>query len=210
MAKNETPKQGPTTAEQLAVALAAEQKAVEDKQLELDEAASFKTLVKAGAKPLADVKEAWLLFLDAVKRLDDLTKEQAVAVKAAKEHAAANGLQSVAQDLGHGPLVATSMANMADVPWPCVMNPTFYVSQFPNDEARWMNIQLALNQGAPVVAPGVSNEQIAKALLSGVSVPELQSKGIESPELKKLQSDASGWFGFKPKKAAVQSAVTAQ
>lgn len=184
--------------------MANEQKKLEqspqEKLAALDEAASFKTLVSACAKDLGNVKDGWALVLDAIKNIDEQVKAQKAARDAAHAFASANGLQSQSIELGHEPLVAHSMLNMSELPWPAVMRPVFYVSQFPDKESLWMNIQLTLNQGQPVLTQGVqSSESIARALLNGMRPGEAQSA---PPEAVAKKAESSNWFGFRPPKAA--------
>lgn len=166
----------------------------------LDEAASFKTLVSACSSDLGVIKDSYALALEAIKSIDDKVKLQSAATAAAKDFAAKNGLTSQAIELGHEPLVAHSMLNMSELAWPAVMRPMFYFSQFPSKNDLWMNIQLTLNQGQPVLAMGgqQDNEAIARALLNGMRPNEIQNSPLEAVAEK---SSMSNWFGFRPKAA---------
>jgi hypothetical protein len=172
----------------------------QDKLAALESAASFKALVESCAKDLGNIKDGWALVLDAIKSIDDKVKLQEAAVAAAKDFAAQNGLQSSATVLGHEPLVAHSMLNMSELAWPAVLRPMFYVCQFPDKESLWMNIQLTLNQGQPLLVLGghQNSEQIARALLNGMRPNEVQSS---PPEAIAKKSEASNWFGFRPPSA---------
>jgi len=175
--------------------------APQDKLNALDEAASFKVLVGSCTKELGDIKDGWALVLDAIKSIDDKVKAQAVAANAAKAFAAQNALQSAAVELGHEPLVAHSMLNMSELAWPAVLRPMFYVCQFPSKNDLWMNIQLTLNRGQPVLVLGghQNSEAIARALLNGMRPNEIQSS---PPAVIESKAQASNWFGFRPTKAA--------
>ncbi len=183
--------------EQLAAAVQAKRQALLDKMASLDEAASFKTLVGSCAKELGDILDGWSLVLDAIKRIDDKVKSQAIANKVAREFAAQNGLQSQSVELGHEPLVAHSMVNMSTLPWPAVLRPVFYICQFPTKADLWMNVQLTLNSGQPVLSLGgqQDSETIARALLNGMRPNEIQTAPVEAVAEK---SKASQWFGFRP------------
>lgn len=173
----------------------------QEKLAALDDAASFKALVASCTKELGDIRDGWALVLDAIKSIDDKVKLQAAAVSAAKDFAAQNGLQSNAVVLGHEPLVAHSMLNMSELPWPAVMRPVFYICQFPDKESLWMNIQLTLNNGQPVLVQGGNrnSEQLARALLNGMRPNEAQAA---PPEVIETKAKAANWFGFRPTKAA--------
>ncbi len=136
-------------------------------------------------------------WLDAIKRIDDKVKSQAIANKVAREFAAQNGLQSQSVELGHEPLVAHSMVNMSTLPWPAVLRPVFYICQFPTKADLWMNVQLTLNSGQPVLSLGgqQDSETIARALLNGMRPNEIQTAPVEAVAEK---SKASQWFGFRP------------
>ena len=174
-----------------------------EKLAQLDQAASFQALVASCKDELAAIRDGWSTVLDAIASIDAKVKLQKLAAEVAQGFANENGLRAEALVLGHEPLVAHSMLNMSELPWPAVMRPVFYVSQFPKDQYGnqpdlWMNIQLTLNNGQPVHASGSTSETIARALLNGMRPGDVQSAPFDAV---KTQSSMGKWFGFNPRAA---------
>lgn len=193
--------------------------------VELERAASLKTMIQSSEQASKDFCAAYAMLLDAHEKLNAIADQQEVSVRAAQDFATKNGLTTSAQVLGPNPICAHHVMRMADVRTPTFRmmegSNKFYLpiqpwlAQFEgkgSEQVRAQHVQRLLNGGETMPLTGVTPEQVAAEMLHGRDPRKLIKPfipAVSAEQTKANDPTRKGWYGLTGQYPAPQTDANA-